>query len=68
MKVPFICNKCGDVKKHKAHHIHRECGCGGKMEIDYQDNYEEVIGCPVCNTCIHNTVGIGEKCNYCNRI
>lgn len=69
MIVPFICNQCDDVKSFCIQPNRRKCvKCGGVMEIHYQDNYENVAENIACNTCVHNTVGAGEKCSYCNQI
>ena len=69
MKVPFICNACEGEEYHEAHPIQRVCSnCAGVLEINYRNNYEKVAEIVACNTCVHSSVGNGEKCNYCNQI
>ena len=68
MKVPFICNHCENEESHEISPLTRKCGCGGTMTIFYQDNYEKVVEENACHTCVRNTEGGGEYCNYCNQI
>ena len=68
MKVPFLCNKCDKEIFDEPDQTEMPCRCGGKMTINYRDNYEQVYEISSCHTCIHNFEGTGEKCNYCNII
>lgn len=69
MGIPFICNKCDAEKEFDdIFPLRQPCGCGAEMEIYYQDNFEQDHDVTTCNTCIHNRVGEGEKCNYCSNI
>lgn len=68
MKVPFVCEDCEREVFAETDTLTKKCICGGKMTIDYRDNYEQVAEPHICDTCVHNRSGNGEKCNYCTHI